>query len=556
MSDPSPTSSAWLIPLPGGPALTPLEIPPTPGGTVMGRHEKCAIRLPPEVDKVSRQHARFIQNAGEWRITDLNSRWGTFINGMKLKPHQEMPLTHGDLVRIVPWTFSFSTKGIPHRGLRAIDDLDTAATLIRTISHQQVKPLHDEMLHLLLESASAIHAAPDEQTLSTLLMDIAMRGTSLPNAAVLKALDANGAIEIIAQRAGPSLRQSGAPAYSRSLLAIASQGVVAEISQGSGGDISQSMLQMQIDAALCVPLMLGSAVAAYLYLDSRAGPSAQPRPLRANAADFCLALAQMAGLALANLKRIDGERRSALIETELKAAAVAQRWILPRQTIRAGSLACTGDSRPGQYLGGDFFDAMILGDGRLAVSLGDVTGHGLAASVLMTAAQGFLHAALSNHCDVARAVTELNAFIYPRKSEGKFITLWVGLFDSKNNTVTYVDAGHGYALLSHPDGACEQLCAGGDMPVGIIPDAVFSTTTAKLLPGQRALILSDGIIEQFETETMTLTGTRKQFELTGVQAALAASTGDDIIPNLFQAVYQFAGTKNLADDATAVLVTW
>ena len=82
------------------------------------------------------------------------------------------------------------------------------------------------------------------------------------------------------------------------------------------------------------------------------------------------------------------ERRQARFESELAAAAVAQRWILPKRLSTACGFCVTGESRPGAYVGGDFFDVIPLSDTKLAVALGDVTGHGIAASVLMTAAQG------------------------------------------------------------------------------------------------------------------------------------------------------------------------
>jgi serine phosphatase RsbU (regulator of sigma subunit) len=311
---------------------------------------------------------------------------------------------------------------------------------------------------------------------------------------------------------------------------------------------------MKIDTAICVPLMLGSTVAAYLYLDSRGGGG--HAPLRTHASSFCVALSKIAGLALANLKRLDIERRTAHIEAELTAAVTAQRWILPRSLVKSAPFVCSGSSRPGQYLGGDFFDALILPGGRMVVTLGDVTGHGIAASVLMTASQGFLHAALSDHGDPARAVRDLNTYIHPRRPEGKFITLWVGVFDPKQMTLNYVDAGHGYALLIKHDDTAEPLSAGEGLPIGIMPDSAYTPSTVSLPRGGRVLVISDGLVEQTQAEPST-DGKRQQFEVTGVQAAMTgAPHGQEAIARLFEAVFKFAGTQSLSDDATAVMVHW
>jgi serine phosphatase RsbU (regulator of sigma subunit) len=139
------------------------------------------------------------------------------------------------------------------------------------------------------------------------------------------------------------------------------------------------------------------------------------------------------------------------------------------------------------------------------------------------------------------------------------LTLWAGVFDPKEMSVRYVDAGHGYAQLAKADGEFEPLHHGEGIPVGIMPDSVYEPATAKLSAGQRVLIISDGIVEQFEPGTIGAGASRKQFEISGVQSALAASRGEtseQAVGRIFQALYQFAGTENLSDDATAVLVTW
>src|SRR5690606_25058121 len=200
--------------------------------------------------------------------------------------------------------------------------------------------------------------------------------------------------------------------------------------------------------------------------------------------------------ALSNLKRKEIEQRHAVIQADLHAGAEAQRWILPKREGSFGSIAYIGESRPGLHLGGDFFDVIPLGDNRLAVSLGDVTGKGVSASVLMTTTQGFLRAALKQHGDPHRAVMDLCRFVHPRRPENKFVTLWVGVFDGNARTLRYVDAGHGHALLIRGDGQHEPLSGGGGLPIGILDESDYIDQTVEMTPGARALIVSDGIIEQ------------------------------------------------------------
>jgi sigma-B regulation protein RsbU (phosphoserine phosphatase) len=267
----------------------------------------------------------------------------------------------------------------------------------------------------------------------------------------------------------------------------------------------------------------------------------------------------MASLALANLKRVDVERRQAAMEAEMQAAATAQRWVLPPRETKVGVFTCLGESRPGRYVGGDFFDVIDLGEGKLGLALGDVAGKGMAASVLMTATQGYLHAALREHADPAHAVAAANRFICPRRPIGKFVTAWVGVFDVNNRTLTYTDAGHSYAVMSCVDGQTTPLDAAGGLPIGVDDAADYAAATIPLPAGSCVMVVSDGIVEQFGIPE-SCPGEQQQFGVDGVYRSLASSrtaaAAGDPVARIFSDVISHAGGPNLADDATAVLVTW
>jgi serine phosphatase RsbU (regulator of sigma subunit) len=482
-------------------------------------------------------------------MTDLASKWGTFVNGMKLSPHVETPLTEGDLIRVTPWTFSLSRVA---RRPGLISEDDVGRSTIQTITSGRPAPMPEDLLSLLLEASAAIHGADSEQQLAERVMDVAIRGTGLPNAAVLRPLDSQGRVEVIGSRIPENIEER----FSRSLLTAAANGQVAQLSS-AGGDISHSIVQMNVTAAICVPLMLGSAAAAFLYLDARTAHSNRvgSQSLRPNASAFAAALGQLASLALANLKRIEMERRHLWIDGELRAAAAAQQWILPPRETIAGPFSCIGQSRAGQYVGGDFFDVIDLGNGRLVVAVGDVAGKGIPASVLMTAAQGFLHAALRSLDDVGKAVTALNRFVAPRRPENRFVTLWVGLFDSVARELRYVDAGHGYALLVGQD--FTPLDVGGGPPIGVTLDYEYVAEVLPLPASGKAIAVSDGIIEQFGQVILADGSTAsEQCKMNGVRNSMQQTGDADDIARLFNSLIRHAGTDQLADDATAVVVCW
>lgn len=505
---------------------------------------------------------------GEWALTDLGSRHGTSINGRRLSAGEWMPLQAGDLIAIAPWMFRLEDPAQPLRStitLTAVDDGEVGRSHVATVLPRGLGALAQQRLTLLLQCAEAIQGVRDEAELAGVVLDAALVGTGYANAAIMHPAGEDGQVLIVDSR-GAILQDGRGPQISRSLVRQAGNGEPARLSRPADATgVAQSIVDLAIEEALCVPILLESTVVLLLYLDDRQedGRGTQKTP---DAAEFAIGLARLAGLALANLRRLDIERRQARMEAELKAAAEVQRWVMPRRSVTAGPFRCVGESRPGQYVGGDFFDVIPLGDGRLAIAVGDVSGKGVAASILMTAAQGFLHSALRRTGDPAQAVTELNQYLYPRCPTSKFLTLWVGVFDGRTRTLTCVDAGHGYALLEADGGKPEPLSAENSDLVGISADASYRSSTVMLPTAGRLFAISDGFIEQPSAEPKA--GEESQqagsapaepvaFGNEGVRACAAnLSAGADPVEALFEALYRHAGSTALNDDATAVVVEW
>ena len=173
----------------------------------------------------------------------------------------------------------------------------------------------------------------------------------------------------------------------------------------------------------------------------------------------------------------------------------------------------------------------------------------------MTAAQGFLHASLTAHGDLARAITSLNEFIQPRCPPDTFVTLWTGIFDPRRMSLDYVDAGHGYAMLLKADASIQMLDENGGIPIGVDPTFTFQTATAAAPPRGRVLVFSDGLVEQ-TANGVSPDSPRREFGKVGVYAAIDGCDGDNLLEHLFQELGTFAGGTGYTDDVTGVLVQW
>lgn len=547
-----------------GPQTVALSLVP-PGPLTIGRRSSHALPLLGD-DHVSRDHAMLVYRAGlthsggpegptHWALVDNTSRHGTHVNGVRIPPGREYPLAPGDLITIAPWTLMFVDRRSPRtdrsRVRTADDEIDRGAVISRLDAGAESRLMH-RRLSLLLDLAGTLHAATEERALAGAVLDAALSGTGFTNGAVLRRIDEAGDAELIECR-GPAIGGGAGLHLSRTLLREAQGGAAVRLSHERHTPTQAvSIDQLHIDDALCIPMVVNAATVGFLYLDSRGTPDGERR-IAPDAGEFALALVRLGAMAWSNLQRVELERRHARIQAEIAAAAEAQRLILPQRQGRFGPLAYAGQSRPGRHVGGDFFDLIDLPGGRLALTLGDVAGKGVAAAVLMTLAQGFLHAALREHGEAVRAVADLNRFLLPRRPQDRFLTLWVGVFDPRAGFVEYVDAGHGYALALPCDGATRCLNEGGGEIIGVHAEAAYASARCPFRAGDRVMVVTDGLVEQARPGAVP----REPFGLEGVRGCLASlPPGDDEIQALFDAVFRFAGGEELADDATAVVVRW
>lgn len=536
-----------------------------PGPITIGRASHHPLSL--NDTRVSRDHAVLScaptldgttgATQAEWRIADTNSRHGTWLNGLRLTPGRPLPLREGDRVLIAPWTFQVLPAGQkPQEGLNLATIADSPLETVSQIDERVADALAQERLALLLRCANALHSAPDEESLAESIVDAASTGTGFANVALLRATATVGEVGLIAHRG--QILGGGSALLSRSLLEEASRGTPARlVRREDSAAPAVSIVELGIEEALCVPILLEGLLAGYLYLDNRGGRGAR---VVGDAAGFAIGLSRLAALAWANLRRVEAERRSARMEAELSAAGRMQSLLLPPREGAFGPFRYVGQSRPGRYVGGDFFDVIPLPDDRIAVAVGDVSGKGVEAAVLITATQGFLHAALLDHGDPGRAMTELNRYAHPRSPAGKFITLWIAVLDAKRGEMHAVDAGHGHAFFLGAGGSLAPVPLTKSFPVCIVDDTQYTAHTLPLRPDASLLVLSDGLIEEPAAGRPGESDRERrarQFSVEGVRGCLTSlAPGEDEIRALFEAVQRHAENEQLADDATAVLVRW
>tara|TARA_B100001059_G_scaffold181406_1_gene182372 strand:+ start:2625 stop:4214 length:1590 start_codon:yes stop_codon:yes gene_type:complete len=522
-----------------GPDLPVIEV--TDAGGIIGRSSECEILLP--APTVSRNHARISFVRDHWQISDLGGTNGTFLNTIKIESGEPSLLAESDRLQIGPWVLQVGTMEATTVSLPTEQDEEEIERRVQKIAPDEVAAMARHRLSLFIECAGEINRATDDAEQADAILSSALEGTGFGRAALLRPIDQGDQVEVLhfKNRSGTHV---GFETFSRSLIRAAAGGDMVSLLSDSQPDYGQSIADLNIHSALCCPIMVDDIVSSIMYLDARGSEAT----VEADAAGFCQALVRIAGLAVASLRRRELMERQKRLVSDLAAAREAQQFIVPSLGGRIGEFDYSVLFKPGRYASGDLFDVFKLSDDRVAVCLGDVSGKGIGAAILMAASQSYLHAAMHRFDDPGEAVGALNAYISERSPINRFISLWVGVFDPRSRAVTYVDAGHGHWVHCRSDGTCHSPSRATHQPIGIEGTAVFTTNTLDCGPGDRVLIMTDGVVEQPSP-------TGDQYGIDRVHELLSTlDSPEDDVSRLVEEVRNFAETDELADDTTVASI--
>jgi len=230
---------------------------------------------------------------------------------------------------------------------------------------------------------------------------------------------------------------------------------------------------------------------------------------------------------------------------ELELCRQIQNEMLPHGPLKLGLAEIAGVSIPAREVGGDFFNYFPLADGRIAVLVGDVSGKGVGAALLMANIQATLRARLQLETDLAHLADSVDRDIAANTPPEVYITLFLGLLDPPRRELQYVNAGHNPQFLLRAGGGIERLGSTG-LPIGLLPGHGFEARTVAVDPGDLLFLYTDGAVEAPNEDG-------DFFDADRLQQALVAASADDIdeiLVSVERAVRAFRGQADPADDAT------
>jgi PAS domain S-box-containing protein len=232
------------------------------------------------------------------------------------------------------------------------------------------------------------------------------------------------------------------------------------------------------------------------------------------------------------------------IEQELQVARLIQQTLLPKSLPRLAGYDMAAHYQPAREVGGDFYDFLELEDGRLGLVVGDVSGKGVPAAIVMAITRTMLHAAYRQGSP-GEILQQVNNMFCPDIPPNMFVTCLAALLDSRTGRLQYANAGHDLPYVRHADAVSELRATG--MPLGLMPNMSYEQKEIALKPGESVLLYSDGLVEAHDPQ-------REMFGFPRMQEFVGAHPGGaSLIDFLLAELAQFTGEEWEQEDDIALL---
>jgi sigma-B regulation protein RsbU (phosphoserine phosphatase) len=261
----------------------------------------------------------------------------------------------------------------------------------------------------------------------------------------------------------------------------------------------------------------------------------------------------------ASVERLMQESQERLrLQNELDIAREVQRQLFPQSVPRVPGLDLYGVCKAARSVSGDYYDFLKLDEYRVGLVLGDVSGKGISAALLMAGIQSALRAQFYNGAggdisstlaqfSTARVVDRLNRQIYANTPLEKYVTFFFAVYDARTRNLSYTNAGHLPPILFR-DGKIERLRTGGTV-VGLFPSAKYEVGEIRLEPNDLLLAYTDGITEPENTYGEEFGESR----LLEVARRMLSAPSEALVTEIYRSVDEWTGSPELQDDMTLVL---
>jgi serine phosphatase RsbU (regulator of sigma subunit) len=521
----------------------------------IGRSRDCDIFLPDQW--LSRHHAEIRRRGQSAFLADLRSKNGTLLNGERVAAERE--LRHGDVISLGEHRLTFTTdeeetveehdapEGTRIFSAREITDIKSKpATTADDLKRQ------NRVLMVLHSAATELFEYRPLVELFDKIMNLIFETVGPERCAILIL---EGDPPKLVVKASRSKQGQPIESVSRSIARQVMEDRVSlfipNILEDALFSAQDSILSTGIRSAICAPLWYAradggggrDAVIGLVYLDSMIGS----RSFDDEDQYIVTALANVAAARIETARLLEESLEKRRMEDDMRVASEIQRGLLPQGAPAVPGYSLCGANFPCRTVGGDYFD-FEMDDGDLLFALGDVSGKGTGAAMLMT----MLRASVRAHwteTSLSLAAERINRTVAQNVPANKYITFFMGRLEPQTGRLTYVNAGHNPPMLIRSSGEPETLVEGG-MVLGLFDSAPFEQGVTELGVQDSLIVFSDGVTETWNAQdeeygegrlVELLTGLRDR-DAPGLQAAI------------LDAIEAFAPGVKATDDRTLIVL--
>lgn len=529
----------------------PDEVFPVRTGDALGRDPGNEITI--AAPGISRRHVQFVIEGGETWVVDLGSVNGTFVNGAKITKHK---LAEGDTISLSEIMLRFSRADAPsptkrfgtRRPSPPTEPVSVlkARSLLAEAESEQGEPEEAYSFDATGSFATAtdLRLGPAEQIASIqkrlqLMFEVSQALAIVRDRDELFAKIVDKLFEVFPHAehgyvlVGPTFeqlqpalvrhRKGGVPvkgpAISRTIARKVFEQRRALLCQNASKDArfanAQSILELDLSSFMVAPLIYRDEVFGFIQLDSK-------RRFEKDDLNLLAGLASSAATFMKNLRLFDRVAKEVKereeIQSELRIASRIQAALLPKAEPALAWLEISGRMKTAKEVGGDYYDFIQTPSGDTCVAIGDVSGKGVPAGLVMVMARSILHSLLEVRArDLKSVAVQANRLLKKDLKPGMFLSLLLVWCDSETKTLKIVGCGHDRPIVFRAKtGAVERVELGGTV-LGVVADnsKQVAENEVRLEKGDQVLLYTDGVTEALDAAS-------KPFTLPRLEKTLAA----------------------------------
>jgi serine phosphatase RsbU (regulator of sigma subunit) len=471
---------------------------------VIGRSSRCDLAVSDRC--LSRQHFRIFKSEDAWMVEDMGSRNGTRVNGEIISG--PTPIAPGDVIDASMSRITFGGRGgaQPHQAsYTESNSVFRAASEIISASEREFARPADSGTEELRRAADQlkvlydVHHALDASTTAEELLDHVLEKVFVhlrPQHGAIFLKDHDKLV-----RAASRSQVAGTDEFpeSTSLAGeVIGKGLAAVVRDTSTDDrfaAAESLLDAGVRTLVAAPLLTPEGAIGMIVLSS----TLAARLFGESDMELLTVVASATGLRLRNLALADEAAERRRFEQEVALARRIQTALLPAETPQIAGLEVHGGNIPSRGVSGDYYQVVERPDtNEVAVIIADVSGKGIGASLLTAYVDALVNAYLGENLEPAEIFNRISPQMNAKTPVESFATAFLGILSLDTGKLRYASAGHDPTLVVRPD-EVELLMPTG-MPLGLMPEAVYSSNETSLEIGDSLVLYTDGITEAANPE--------------------------------------------------------